>query len=201
MKWAITSAGVRVPITPGAHALCPLCGGEVISKCGAVKLWHWAHASNHECDSWYKPESLWHREMKGLFPEDFQEVVLPPHRADVATARMIVEFQNSPISEEEAVERTSFYRGCRKFVRWVVNGRNFEKDVSFSYLPSEDTGSYYAHFDWRNPKPCWAAVSKLRTPVLFDFEAGFFVGLDCNKDGSSWVGWWGTKDEFVEKTK
>ncbi|WP_143017574.1 competence protein CoiA family protein [Kriegella aquimaris] len=29
-----------------------MCGGRVLSKCGEVKVWHWAHFRDENCDTW-----------------------------------------------------------------------------------------------------------------------------------------------------
>mgnify|MGYP000669292942 CR=1 FL=1 len=59
-----------------------------------------------ECDSWKENETEWHREWKGIFPIDWQEVIINKndqiHRADIKTPNgLVVEFQNSSISSTD----------------------------------------------------------------------------------------------------
>lgn len=42
MKWAIKNE-LRTEATPWQKAICPLCSGEVTSKCGDIKIWHWGN--------------------------------------------------------------------------------------------------------------------------------------------------------------
>jgi competence CoiA-like predicted nuclease len=50
----------RESAEPGIKATCPLCGKELIPKCGSIKIWHFAHKIDNQCDNWYEPESDWH---------------------------------------------------------------------------------------------------------------------------------------------
>lgn len=197
MYWAATPSGLRIPATPDMEALCPLCGGVVTSKCGPIKLWHWAHTTSRDCDPWGSEESVWHREWKALFPEDKQEVVLGNHRADVATASTVIEFQHSHISEQDVLERTLFYRKHRRLVRWVVDARR--KDVYTSGLSDQDDHRY-AHFNLPRTQPQWAAASKAGAVVLFDLSVGLFVGLGYHEANNEWSGIWGTKEYFVSSS-
>lgn len=86
--------------------------------------WHWAHKSLIDCDPWYEPESQWHVDWKMLFPADCQEVVVGRHRADVKTARGVIEFQRSHISMAEISEREEFYGD----MVWILKGEDFEQN-------------------------------------------------------------------------
>ena len=41
-------AGEKIEAIPHKRAKCPLCGEEVLSKCGEVKMWHWAHKNRYK---------------------------------------------------------------------------------------------------------------------------------------------------------
>ena len=94
----------RVEASPGQTASCPVCGDDVVSKCGQVKVWHWAHKSA-DCDHWSEPESEWHKNWKNKFPIQWQEVVIGKHRADIKTPSKVIEIQASSISSSEIIER------------------------------------------------------------------------------------------------
>jgi competence protein CoiA len=89
----------------------------------------WAHPPGIVDHRW-EPETEWHRTWKAFFPVECQKV---PHRAengerhiaDVKTAHgHVLEFQNSPISEEERSSREAIYRP----MCWVVNGQRLKGD-------------------------------------------------------------------------
>lgn len=120
----------RIRPEPGLSGYCPCCGQEVISKCGNVKVWHWAHRSKGHCDDWYENETLWHRTWKNQFPESWTEVVQhsnsgEKHIADVKTQDgLVIEFQHSHICTEERLAREAFYRR----MIWVVDGKRLKRD-------------------------------------------------------------------------
>lgn len=119
MQWADLD-GERIEARPKTAATCPCCGGEVLSKCGRLVTWHWAHKAK-DCDPWSEPESEWHKGWKNRFPKEWQERVIGNHRADVLTPKGVIEFQNSQISGTEIAEREKFYG---KMV-WLINAADF----------------------------------------------------------------------------
>lgn len=131
MKFA-NFEGQRCEAQPGrTSATCPSCGAAVVAKCGKHRVWHWAHRGARVCDSWWEPETEWHRNWKDEFPSGWQEVVHyasdgEKHVSDVKTSSgTVIEFQHSFISAEEREAREAFYR---KMV-WVVDGRRRKRDV------------------------------------------------------------------------
>ena len=122
------------------EGLCPCCEAKVTSKCGDIKLWHWAHYSKRDCDIWWENETQWHRDWKGVFPTDWQEVIHraddgEKHIADVKTQHgCVLEFQHSFVSNEERSSRNDFYPN----LVWVVDGlrRKRDKDQFFNALNS-----------------------------------------------------------------
>lgn len=119
MKWANVDSA-RLEAQRGIYGKCPLCGGDVLAKCGEIISWHWAHKTK-ECDSWSEPESDWHRDWKNCFPVSMQEVVIKPHRADIQAPRGIIEFQRSSISSAEIKKREVFYGR----MTWVIDASEF----------------------------------------------------------------------------
>lgn len=131
MKFSFAN-GEKVEAFRGGKGICPLCGKETLSKCGNRKIWHWAHCSQQMCDNWWESETEWHRNWKKLWPVENQEVIhVDPvsgekHIADVKNNNgVILEFQNSPIKEEELVSREKFY----KTMVWIVNAEKFKNNI------------------------------------------------------------------------
>lgn len=115
----------------GLRGICPGCLQPVVAKCGERKIHHWAHKSNKMCDSWWEPETEWHRSWKDNFPRDWQEVFLPDeqtgekHIADIQTSNgFVIEFQHSPIHPQERQARERFYKN----MVWVVDGTRLKRD-------------------------------------------------------------------------
>ena len=107
--------GIKVRAQPHQRACCPNCSGEVLAKCGAINIWHWAHLPSINCDSWTEGETAWHLLWKSYFPPERVEVPISKdgrrHVADIITQNgTVLELQASPISVEEIQEREQFYK-------------------------------------------------------------------------------------------
>ncbi|MEX1196338.1 MAG: competence protein CoiA family protein [Pseudohongiellaceae bacterium] len=132
MKFALVDGQKSQPV-PKTHGLCPHCNAEVVSKCGRVKVWHWAHKSRDVCDPWWENETEWHRSWKDQFPDEWQEISHTDpatgerHVADVKTPHgLVVEFQHSPMAMEELEAREAFYGD----MIWIVDGLRNDLDLS-----------------------------------------------------------------------
>ena len=131
MKFALHN-NEKIEATKGVKGICPSCGSELIAKCGEIKVHHWAHKGNRNCDSWWETETEWHRFWKNKFPVEWQEVVhrAPDgerHIADVKTAHgWVLEFQHSYIKPDERRSREAFYGR----LIWVVDGKRRENDAA-----------------------------------------------------------------------
>lgn len=130
MKFALVN-GEKVKASKGAKGICPSCCSELIAKCGEVKVNHWAHKGNRNCDPWWENETEWHRSWKDKFPIHWQEVVHfdgngEKHIADVETETgCVLEFQHSYLNPEERRSRNAFYS---KLV-WIVDGTRRKTDI------------------------------------------------------------------------
>jgi hypothetical protein len=146
-------------------AKCPCCGNEVNSKCGELKMWHWAHTNNNACDNWYEPETKWHRDWKKIFGKDNSEVILTrdnlKHIADIFTKdNIVIELQNSPISIETIRARETFYG--EKMI-WIINAYPFSLNFSISGVDPA--------YEKTNPKNLFFSEDLLQSPGWFlDFE-------------------------------
>ena len=178
MKFALFN-NEKIEATKGENGFCPSCGSEVIAKCGEIKVHHWAHKGNRNCDPWWENETQWHRVWKNNFPAEWQEVVNHAddgerHIADVKTpSGWVLEFQHSLLKSEERRSRDAFYS---KLI-WIVDGTRRKTDapkfdealkegrVIAPQLPFQTVMIYFPDEcrlirDWRNSE----------APVLFDFQ-------------------------------
>lgn len=169
MIWAIKN-NEKIKASPKQRAICQKCNNEVIAKCGEIKIWHWTHKKGFICDFFKEPESEWHIEWKELFPKEFQEVVtqsnqgLNRHRADIKTKNgIVIEFQNSPISNEDILKREKHYKN----MIWILNGKTIAKNIIF----------YVKQFKWK-----WYSGffdgSSLSIPIYIDKGNEFLYRLD-----------------------
>ncbi len=125
----------------GIHGICIDCGEEVVSKCGTIVSHHFAHKSVTNCgNSLHDNKSDWHRKWQHTLipaiPGENVEVTISDNktikRADlISNSGYIVEFQHSPLSITERLEREHHY----KKIIWVVhtdrmNSRTWKHNVS-----------------------------------------------------------------------
>ena len=154
----------RVEPSPDSRAICPSCKSLVISKCGEINVWHWAHEAA-DCDSWSEPESRWHSYWKSRFPAIAREVVIGNHRADIQTASgWVIELQNSSISSSEIVERERFYGR----MIWIINAAEFSDNLSLR--PKQG----FITFRWKWPRKSWESA---RAPIFLDLGGEFLLRL------------------------
>jgi hypothetical protein len=165
----------RITAAPKLKALCPGCSQPVVAKCGQQKIWHWAHQTKKTCDRWWEPETEWHRAWKDNFPHEWQEVIHhdpsgEKHIADVKTKHgLVIEFQHSPLDEQERAARERFYGN----MVWVVDGSRLKKDYRRFRKGIEQAkiigdGYCLLHFPYECFPASWLASTAL---VFFDFRA------------------------------
>lgn len=177
MKYALVE-GKKTEALKGVRGICPSCNSELIAKCGEVKINHWAHKGTRNCDIWWENETEWHRQWKGQFPIEWQEVVQfdakgEKHIADVKTEKgWVLEFQHSYIKPEERRSRNTFYP---KLV-WVIDGLRRKTDRSqFQKIIDESSKAPLGNVNIR--KINFPEESRLlrewlgsEVPVFFDFH-------------------------------
>jgi len=173
MKFAIVE-GIKSEPRPKLRGVCTHCEAEMIAKCGNFKVWHWAHKSREMCDPWWEDESIWHRDWKGCFDDDWQEIThqdsttAERHIADVKNPfGLVVEFQYSPISHEERQSRELFYEN----MVWVVNGqRGLDKNYFFMGLQGPIQNDPLAYqVGWWSKSRLFHNWAHSKVKVFFDF--------------------------------
>lgn len=177
MRFSIVN-GEKREAQKGLIGICIGCDQPVIPKCGPIKIHHWAHKSQCECDHWWENETEWHRSWKNNFPIECQEIRHRAedgewHIADVKTKQgNILEFQHSLLNPEERLARNNFYGND---LVWVVDGLRREKDKSQFDLILKNSQMIYQNIQLtRLPASIEECTllkewSECRIPVLFDF--------------------------------
>lgn len=123
MLYAINDNDQKIAASPSNKATCSCCGGEVIAKCGKIKIWHWAHKSK-AIDCNFEPETNWHLQWKSYADPERTEVKVKRNgmykMADIMLANgIVVEAQHSPISVDEIQLRERFYKN----MFWIFDCR------------------------------------------------------------------------------
>lgn len=166
MIFANDAKGNRIVAAPGQRAVCPSCNGEVVAKCGKIKVWHWAHLSA-DCDPWSEGMTEWHIGWQNEFPEECREVVIQRngeiHRADIMLPDgTVIEFQHSPISQDEIAKREEFYGA--KMV-WMFDLTEASAKRRFVLR----TKGQYHTFRWKHPK---LTLAYAKRHMYFDLDYG-----------------------------
>lgn len=174
MRFAIVD-NKKVEAKTGLIANCPGCSLPVTPKCGDQRVHHWAHSRNKMCDTWWEPETEWHRNWKIKFPEEWQENFLTDdktgekHIADIMTDKgLVIEFQHSHIKPQERLSREAFYRN----LAWVVDGSRLKRDYP-RFLNRKEFFEVMKNGLFRVDYPEWCFPSawlESDVPVLFDFQ-------------------------------
>ena len=191
MIFALVS-GQRSTPSPRLRGNCAYCDREMIAKCGKTKMWHWAHKSKASCDPWWESETEWHRSWKSQFPSDWQEIVQfdqasgEKHVADVKTPfGLVIEFQHSPIEQQEVESRESFYGQ----MIWVVDGDRGSLDPGYFSvgLSTVEPASFdpLAYFlKWWGKSRLMHNWAKTSAPIYLDFgdEEALWKLVSFNSD-------------------
>jgi competence CoiA-like predicted nuclease len=136
--------GVLTESKKGEKGICPFCNGEMIAKCGDLRIWHWAHKFA-ECDTWQGgKETEWHLKWKRKVGLEFSEKRIEKdgifHIADILIPGrngrndLIIELQNSPLAKEDILKREAFYG---KGLIWVLNGTEHKITVDRNFIKSD----------------------------------------------------------------
>lgn len=157
MQVALDKDGYRIcadKATKENTYYCPLCGNDLILRQGGLNISHFAHKASACADTWNYDMSEWHYNMQNRFHPEQREVVVKhmeqTHRADVLNSNQVIEFQHSPISMEEIMERNTFYNSAGYNVAWVFDVQE-QYDSGAIYPVPHDSALMYG---WSNPKRC-----------------------------------------------
>lgn len=173
MFFAVDSNNNRVHIDdtlPNVEYFCPSCGGKLIIRKGNINAHHFAHYAKSACgDSWHYDMSLWHSNWQNRFPKNCQEIVKQKdgkkHRADVLieNCKIVIEFQHSPLDENEFKDRNNFFVSLGYKVVWIF-------DLTEAY---EEENLYFLNekaMEWKRPKRTFGSYDDLNGNVILYFQ-------------------------------
>jgi hypothetical protein len=110
--------GIRA-VSSGDRSICPECGEKIVAKCGEIRVWHWAHLKTGECH-YGEGKGEWHIKWQDWFFNQgcAIEKKINQNRDDVVLPNgVVIELQESPISNKEIEKRESAYE---KMI-WLFN--------------------------------------------------------------------------------
>ena len=187
-----TKNKIKIKAIPNGIGYCPYCKQQLIPKCGMIKVWHWAHKANYDCDSWSEGETIWHINWKKVVKPENCEVIITrgnkTHRADIVNRLgRVIELQHSSISLKKILERQDFY----KFIYWLFDARKFKDNLGFRKKDG------YWNFRWYYPHKSQSYCRGL----FWDFGDGSIFKVK-KLYGNTPCGGWGyflDKKEFINK--
>jgi len=148
IRYANVDGQLREPAT-GLKGICPGCDGSLNAKCGRIKIHHWAHEPEADCDPWWESMTQWHLDWQNNFEPAWREKIFRDeqsgefHRADIHTpGGVTIEFQHSYLSSEEFESRNTFY----KKLIWVVNAQPFKDQFIFTSATPNPQSPFLADF-------------------------------------------------------
>lgn len=190
MKYALVN-GDRQEAKAGLRGVCQACELPMTPKCGQQRIHHWAHRTVN-CDAWWERETLWHRDWKNEFPQEWQENRITGtegdfHIADVRTQNgTVLEFQHSHLSPIERRLRETFYGN----MAWIVDGmRNGKDPATFASFLSANIPDYGKVRGWRFQLRRFPLVDNwvsATCPVYLDFGDTMFPGTGLPPDELLW---------------
>lgn len=167
---------------PNKQAFCPLCNGDVISKCGKIKTWHWAHKKAVECDAFGQTDTEWRNNWKTRFPFENQEIPVNKHLADVLTDNNeVIRFQDTKINSEGILM-------CEKIfgnMIWIYNGEKHCDNFIIDERIGSDDKVYYT-FTWLRPIKSTIYTKK---PTFLDFGPKMFLFKKMYVKEEKYCGW------------
>ena len=212
MLWAFGENDKKIEAAPGKEGICPLCQGKVFSKCGEINVWHWAHVTVDNCDSWHETETPWHLKWKMTFGKENTEVIIKKnhkrHRADIKTkGGVVIELQNSPIQKSVIREREEFY-GERML--WLINGIGFKENFQitdhnlnveyinrhFQIIHENKNEEQQKYFYWKYARKSWRDVKRY---VFIDFGEATLFWVTDGMGTQSGNGIYVSKEDFILK--
>jgi competence CoiA-like predicted nuclease len=185
MLYALNSENQKIRAYPKGRGVCPLCGSDMIAKCGKIIIWHWAHKELTKCDSFRESETEWHRGWKSDIVPECCEVILENwidgeleerHIADIRNDNgTVIELQHSRINVYDIGIREIFY----KDMVWVLDAIQFRKHLTFYKKEN------YFSFKWKYP---WKSFWDADKPIFLHVGENIIIKRQV---GTKWKDAWG----------
>lgn len=145
---------------------CSGCGANLGIRAGKTEKMrrHFYHLYGNDCSYAIDHDmSEWHFQWQEQFPEQYREIPLPAshpqHRADICIGNRIIEFQHSPISEEDFNSRNQFYISNGFELTWVFDKNERIKGFTSDGLYLRRRDNLFKGYDLRSS--CFALLFEI----------------------------------------
>lgn len=192
MIYASIDGTKRQPIAKGERTVCKDCGGLLTSVMPDQNVAHWRRKAG-DCDRWSETEGPWHLGWKEQFEVGCREIGLYDsvagewHRADVLCGAgtpisTVLELQHSSISEQERIERETFYLQKHRMF-WLVHLHNNHSFTGTNFSLSLGLGARTTIVDGHSFDIVYFASrssqfiekwKRSRAHVFFDYQGHIF---------------------------
>lgn len=163
-------------------------------------MWHFAHAKNTSCDLFTENKMTeWHFMHQEKFPEQCREVRLKNgqkvHIADIKDGRAIIEFQHSPICNEDFEERSTFYSAFGHLI-WVFDFIDKWMSDNPSIVPNN------RGLKWQRASKMLSQYDFCSEPIVdvfLELQHGYYFLIKWGKCGVKYMcGEWMNEQQFRE---
>ncbi len=162
----------RIKATKDREGFCPITHVKLVACVGKIIAPYWRYPKGFDRGE-SAPETQWHIDSKLQFPEEFIEVVVDNHRADIQTPHHIVEVQHSSINYKDMLKREEAY-GPEMI--WLFDMREPFKNKSFSHPNQDgipDPIERFVNLRWKHPskaklmssRDCWFDFGNTNSPM------------------------------------
>ena len=170
-------------------AFCPHCKQRVISKCGDIIVWHWAHEVKCIFDS--EPETEWHTKWKvrALVHGLTIEHAFERHITDAIDLKnkYCYEFQYSPISRIDLLSRSMEYKSNGFIIKWIFDYKDkYDKDELIVTNIDEKTVKFQQKWAKRTIISIFEGNSRLFGVLFFDIGGQAILIKKLHENGNGW---------------
>jgi len=174
---------------------CDFCKNNLIAKRGKIKIHHFSHRNDAKCDTWHDNKGEWHLNWQNIVKTDNIEIIInregTKHIADIFNNNLVIEIQNSNISQKDIQNRENFYNN----MIWIVNLCYMEKEIDdvdnkikdynereVEIMSNGSTCIYIAGINFVILKTSKKYFTFMEKELYFDTSFGLFKKIICIRD-------------------
>jgi competence CoiA-like predicted nuclease len=164
MTYAVDDKNELFEATPKTRLKCPNCKKEVFSRCGEIRVWHWAHHVNESCEYSKIKDSSWRYEwIKKTSKEKVEKLVNGQVVDILGNNDAKVLFIGCKLSEQDIIEKESAFKNR---IIWVLKSDEF-KQLKIYRKDNDDRNGHYC-FEWKKARIEWTCINRKISFLFFD---------------------------------
>ena len=180
MIYGITNSGERVLATKNTEATCPHCKINLISKCGNIKVHHWAHKDAKDCP-YAGGMTKWHYDWLINFDNRLSEgwkieYFFDSIRFDAynPAKKQAIEFQRI-IDLDYMANKINICQNTGIKLLWVINHQIFQKFIYTNKFIGEKCHTLFAS------RRCKRKISTLLEKYISNKHVEFLIDFKATK--------------------